>query len=109
MRLPAWRTGTKVRFRRQKIAQRVSLLTTTRVKIRVHVQNIFFCLSLVSAPEQTLVFSKPVLPAFLPKVSIRSLRVGDARVDLLLARHDEGDVGMNVLRRDGALEVLILK
>jgi glycogen debranching enzyme len=68
------------------------------------------CLGLsVSAPEQTLVFSKPVLPAFLPKVSIRDLRVGDARVDLLLTRHDEGDVGVNVLRRDGALEVLIFK
>jgi glycogen debranching enzyme len=68
------------------------------------------CLGLsVSAPEQTLVFSKPVLPAFLPKVSIRDLKVGDARVDLLLTRHDEGDVGVNVLRRDGALEVLILK
>jgi glycogen debranching enzyme len=68
------------------------------------------CLGLsVSAPEQMLVFSKPVLPAFLPKVSIRDLKVGDARVDLLLTRHDEGDVGVNVLRRDGALEVLILK
>jgi hypothetical protein len=42
-------------------------------------------------------------------VSIRDLKVGDARVDLLLTRHDEGDVGVNVLRRDGALEVLILK
>ena len=68
------------------------------------------CLGLsVSAPEQTLIFSKPVLPAFLPQVSIRDLKVGDARVDLLLTRHDEGDVGVNVLRRDGALEVLILK
>src|SRR5438874_19441 len=68
------------------------------------------CLGLrVSAPEQKLVFSKPVLPAFLPKVSIRDLIVGDARVDLLLTRHDEGDVGVNVLRRNGALEVLIFK
>ncbi len=68
------------------------------------------CLGLsVSAPERKVVFSKPVLPAFLPKVSMRDLRVGDARVDLLLTRHDEGDVGVNVLRRDGALEVLILK
>ena len=61
------------------------------------------------APEQTVVFSKPVLPAFLPEVSIRDLKIGDARVDLLLTRHDEGDVGVNVLRRDGALEVVILK
>ena len=68
------------------------------------------CLGLsVSAPEQTLVFSKPILPAFLPKVSIRDLKIGDARVDLLLTRHDEGDVGVNVLRRNGVLEVLILK
>ena len=68
------------------------------------------CLGLsVSAPEKKLVFSKPVLPAFLPKVSIRDLKVGDARVDLLLTRHDEGDVGVNVLRRDGALEVVVLK
>lgn len=68
------------------------------------------CLGLsVSAPEQTLVFSKPVLPGFLPKVSIRALKVGDARVDLLLTRHDEGDVGVNVLRRQGALDVVVLK
>jgi hypothetical protein len=63
----------------------------------------------VSVPEQTLVFSKPILPAFLPKVSIRGLKVGDARVDLLLTRHDEGDVGVNVLRRDSALDVIVLK
>ena len=68
------------------------------------------CLGLsVLAPEQTVVFSKPVLPAFLPEVSIRDLKIGDARVDLLLTRHDEGDVGVNVLRRNGALEVLIFK
>ncbi len=68
------------------------------------------CLGLsVSAPEQKVVFSKPVLPAFLPKVSIRDLKVGDAQIDLLLTRHDEGDVGVNVLRRDGTLEVLIFK
>src|SRR6266568_2979310 len=68
------------------------------------------CLGLsVLAPEQTVVFSKPVLPAFLPEVSIRDLKIGDARVDLLLTRHDEGDVGVNVLRRDGALDVVVLK
>jgi hypothetical protein len=37
------------------------------------------------------------------------LKVGDARVDLLLTRHDEGDVGVNVLRREGALDVVLLK
>ena len=68
------------------------------------------CLGLkVLAPEQRLVFSKPLLPAFLRQVTIRDLRVGEARVDLLLTRHEEGDVGVNVLRRDGALDVVVLK
>jgi glycogen debranching enzyme len=68
------------------------------------------CLGLeVSAPERRLVFSKPFLPQFLPKVSIRDLKVGETSVDLLLTRHDEGDVGVNVLRRDGTLEVIVLK
>jgi hypothetical protein len=29
--------------------------------------------------------------------------------DLLLTRHDEGDVGVNVLRRDGEIEIVLLK
>ncbi len=68
------------------------------------------CLGLsVVASERKLVFSKPLLPRFLRQVTIRELRVGEARVDLLLTRHDEGDVGVNVLRREGAVEVAILK
>jgi len=42
-------------------------------------------------------------------VTIRDLKVGGARVDLLLTRHDEGDVGVNVLRRDGEIEIVLLK
>ncbi len=68
------------------------------------------CLGLnVSAPERRVTFSKPILPRFLQQVTIRRLRVGDARVDLLLTRHDEGDVGVNVLRREGELDVVVLK
>jgi glycogen debranching enzyme len=68
------------------------------------------CLGLdVFAPERRLVFSKPFLPQFLPQISIRDLKVGDASVDLLLTRHDEGDVGVNVLRRNGILDVMVLK
>ena len=68
------------------------------------------CLGLhVLAPERRLEFSKPFLPPFLPRVSIRDLKIGDASVDLLLARHDEGDVGVNVLRRTGSLDVVVLK
>jgi glycogen debranching enzyme len=68
------------------------------------------CLGLeLFAPERRLVFSKPLLPQFLPQISIRDLKVGDASVDLLLTRHDEGDVGVNVLRRNGILDVVVLK
>ncbi len=68
------------------------------------------CLGLsISASERRLTFSKPILPRFLQKVTIRGLKVADGRADLLLTRHDEGDVGVNVLRREGALDVVILK
>ena len=63
----------------------------------------------VVAPERRVLFSKPFLPEFLPEVSIRDLKIGNASVDLLLTRHDEGDVSVNVLRRNGALEVIVLK
>ncbi len=63
----------------------------------------------VFAPERRIVFSKPFLPQFLPHVSIRGLRVADLTVDLLLTRHAEGGVGVNVLRRDGPLDVVVLK
>ncbi len=68
------------------------------------------CLGLsVSAPKQSLTFSKPILPRFLKQVTIRGLKVAEGRADLLLTRHDEGDVGVNVLRREGALDVVVLK
>src|SRR5215470_2430974 len=68
------------------------------------------CLGLdIVAPERRLVFSKPFLPQFLSQVSIRDLKVGEASVDLLLTRHNQGDVGGNVLRRNGILDVVVLK
>jgi len=68
------------------------------------------CLGLsVSASERRLTFSKPILPRFLQQVTIRGLKVADGRADLLLTRHDEGDVGVNVLRREGALDIVVLK
>jgi hypothetical protein len=50
-----------------------------------------------------------VFAGFLREASVLDLKVGEARADLLLTRHDEGDVGVNVLRRDGALDVVVLK
>lgn len=68
------------------------------------------CLGLkVQGSRRRVVFSSPHLPQSLKQVSIRGLRVGDASIDVLATRHDAGDVGINVVRRDGAVDVVILK
>jgi glycogen debranching enzyme len=66
------------------------------------------CLGLsIDAARSQLKFSFPVLPRFLSNVEIRNLRVGDASVDLALHRYPDS-VGINVLRRDGDVEVVAL-
>jgi glycogen debranching enzyme len=67
------------------------------------------CLGLaVDGPEQRIRFTYPRLPGFLDTVWLSGLRVGQAMVDLELRRHGD-DVGVNVLRRDGAVEVVLVK
>jgi glycogen debranching enzyme len=52
---------------------------------------------------------RPYLPPLLEHVSIGGLRVGRGRIDLDLRRHSDDDVGVNVLRREGDVEVLVVK
>ena len=60
-------------------------------------------------PEtSTLQLNRPVLPKFLNDLTIRNIAIGDARVDLRLARVD-GDVTTAVLRREGDVVVTITK
>jgi glycogen debranching enzyme len=67
------------------------------------------CLGLrIDAPRRRLSFVRPVLPPFLERVELRNLTVGDARVDLILDRHPK-DVGLAVARRDGHVEVIVVK
>jgi glycogen debranching enzyme len=67
------------------------------------------CLGLrIEAPRARLSFSQPVLPPFLDHIEIQHLRVGDAVVDLSLERHAT-DVGINILRREGRVEVVVTK
>lgn len=67
------------------------------------------CLGLkVLAAERRLLFSRPVLPEFLSRVMIRGLRVGDARIDVALTRYEEV-AGVDVLRRQGDVEVVVVK
>ena len=67
------------------------------------------CLGLtVDGRGRQLLFVRPALPAFLDHVRIENLRVGEARVDLVLDRH-ETDVGINIARREGPVEVVTIK
>jgi glycogen debranching enzyme len=64
------------------------------------------CLGLhIDAPGRRLRLTHPVLPPFLSDLTIRNLRIADACVDLLLLRHGH-DVGINILRREGQLDII---
>jgi Glycogen debranching enzyme len=58
----------------------------------------------LSADPPAILFHRPVLPDFLDRVEIGNLRVGKARVDIILNRHPHS-VGINVLRREGDVEI----
>jgi glycogen debranching enzyme len=67
------------------------------------------CLGLeINGPLREIYFTNPLLPASLGELRIHNLEVAGAKVDLLLARH-EHDVGVNVLRREGDVRVLVVK
>src|SRR5580765_1860535 len=67
------------------------------------------CLGLrIEAIRSRLSFSQPVLPPFLEHIEMKNLRIGDATVDLLLERHPK-DVGINILRQQGQVEVVVRK
>jgi glycogen debranching enzyme len=58
--------------------------------------------------RQEVVFTNPYLPEFLPEVQMKRLRVGKASIDLSLTRH-ESDVLVDVFRREGEVNVLVVK
>ena len=62
----------------------------------------------IDPQSSALQLIRPVLPKFLDDLTIRNIAIGDARVDLRLARVD-GDVTTAVLRRDGDVVVTITK
>jgi len=67
------------------------------------------CLGLeINGLEAHIRFTRPQLPASLGELRIHNLEVAGAAVDLLLVRH-EHDVGVNVLRRQGDVEILVAK
>jgi len=52
-------------------------------------------------------FTRPALPDFLDEVRIERLRLGDVSVDLLFRRH-ERDASLNVLRKEGTAEIVLI-
>jgi glycogen debranching enzyme len=65
------------------------------------------CLGLrITAAERRICFTNPVLPAAVPSLEIRNLRVGNGSADISLQRHDR-DVAVNVKRRSGRVNVVV--
>ena len=62
----------------------------------------------VDAVDRRVVFRNALLPRFLDRVEIRGLHVGEARLDIRLQRHDD-DVGVTVMGKRGAVEVMSIK
>ncbi len=62
----------------------------------------------INGLEAQIRFTRPQLPASLGELRIHNLAVAGATVDLLLVRHEQ-DVGVNVLRRKGNMEILVAK
>jgi glycogen debranching enzyme len=67
------------------------------------------CLGIrIEATSKRVVLERPRLPSFLKEAHLRGIRAGDARVDLALYAHGE-DTGVNVTRREGDVEVVVVK
>ncbi len=66
------------------------------------------CLGLSFAPSKPqLKFSHPRLPEYLQWLEIRGLQVSGGVVDLVVRRH-AFDVGVNILRKDGDVEIAVI-
>ncbi|MFQ5416856.1 MAG: glycogen debranching N-terminal domain-containing protein [Myxococcota bacterium] len=62
----------------------------------------------ISARANQVLISNPMLPPFLDCVRIDGLRVGASTVDLHFQRHPH-DVGVEVVEREGVVDVLVVK
>ena len=62
----------------------------------------------VGPPYNTVALSSPVLSAFLEDIQLRTLTIGEASMDLALQHHPQ-DVGVNVMRREGDIDIMIVK
>ena len=54
-----------------------------------------------------ILLRNPRLPPFLEEVTVRRLRVGEARLDVTVRRHN-GDVSLEILRTDGKVQISVI-
>jgi glycogen debranching enzyme len=67
------------------------------------------CLGLeIDAPRNELRIKNPILPECLQVLHIEGLRVGPATLSLEFRRYAD-DVGINALRQDGPVDIVIVK
>ena len=62
----------------------------------------------IDATQPQIRLTRSVLPESLRHVRIQRLRVGEAIVDLAL-EHRSNDVGIELLRRKGNIEIVVVK
>jgi glycogen debranching enzyme len=62
----------------------------------------------VNAAQRLVRFTRPRLPSYLAELQIRNLRVAGVSLDLVLERRDT-NVGIAVVRRTGAVEIVAIK
>jgi glycogen debranching enzyme len=58
------------------------------------------------APNKTLSIVRPSLPTWVERAEVIGMRVGEARCDLLFVQR-EGTTGVQVLRKDGELDIVV--
>jgi len=65
------------------------------------------CLGLsINAAEKRIYFDNPILPAFLERIKITNLKVGQSSVDLAFRRYGQ-TVAINILDKKGDIDVII--
>jgi hypothetical protein len=62
----------------------------------------------VDALEHRVSFTRGTLPENIDWLQLSNLSVGNGRVDLRLERHPH-DLGVTVLRREGAIDIVAVK
>lgn len=61
----------------------------------------------IQATENRIYFDHPALPDFLDEMIIEGLKINSSSFDIRLERH-ERDVGIDVFRREGEIEVIVI-